>query len=133
MFLHGMDTKLLFILAINIQGQHHFQRQPDCSKGNNQGPNPHPIMAQYIKSQDILFPFHSQLWLKSNGSTPLSSWFIKCLCHYFSAHITWKSLQVGSATAIAEAGTEPQLIKGAGRWSSSTFKHYIGKDLVILS
>jgi hypothetical protein len=55
-------------------------------------PDPHPIMTQYIKSQDTLFPFHPQLWLRSNGSISLRSWFIKCLHHYFNAHIAGQSL-----------------------------------------
>ena len=36
------------------------------------------------------------------------------------------------ATAMAEAGAEPQLIKGAGQWSSSDFERYIRKNLVVL-
>jgi hypothetical protein len=89
-------------------------------------PDPYPIMEQYIKSRDVLFPFHPQLWLKSDGSIPLRSWFIKRLQRYFGSHIA------GGATAMAEAGAEPQLIKGAGRWSSSAFERYIRKNPVVL-
>ena len=88
-------------------------------------------MQNYTKSQDTLFPFHPQLWLKSNGTIPLRSWFIKHLRHYFSAHIAGQSLWAGGATAMVEAGAEPQLIKGAGRWMSNTSEHYIRKNPVI--
>ena len=81
-------------------------------------PDPHPIMQNYTKSHDTLFPFHPQLWLRSNGSIPLRSWFIKHLWHYFSAHIAGQSLRAGGATTMAEMGVEPQLIKGARRWKS---------------
>ena len=95
-------------------------------------PNPYPIMQNYTKSRDTLFPFHPQLWLKSDGTIPLRSGFIKCLRHYFSAHIAGQSLRAGGATAMAEAGAEPQLIKGAGRWTSNAFERYIRKNPVVL-
>ena len=39
-------------------------------------PDPCPIMEHYIRSRDILFPFHPQLWIKANGTVLLRSWFI---------------------------------------------------------
>ena len=95
-------------------------------------PDPLPIMQNYTKSRDTFFPFHPQLWLKSNGTIPLRSWFIKRLRHYFGAHIAGQSLRAGGATAMAEAGAEPQLIKRAGHWTSNTFKRYIRKNPIIL-
>ena len=95
-------------------------------------PDPYPIMQNYTKSRDMLFPFHPQLWLKSDSTIPLGSWFIKRLQRYFSAHIAGQSLWAGGATAMAEAGTEPQLIKGAGRWTSNAFERYIRKNPVVL-
>ena len=95
-------------------------------------PDPHPIMAQCITSRDTLFPFHPPLCLRSNGSIPLQSWFIKCLRHYFSTQVAGQSLRAGGATAMAEAGTELQLIKGAGQWSSNAFERYIRKNPVVL-
>ena len=95
-------------------------------------PDPCPIMQRYIHSRDLLFPFHPQLWLKSDGTIPLRSWFLRRLHHYFGSHIAGQSLRAGGATAMAEAGAAPQLIKGAGRWSSSTFKRYIRKNPVVL-
>jgi hypothetical protein len=95
-------------------------------------PDPCPIMQRYINSRDLLFPFHPQLWLKSDGTIPLRSWFLRRLHHYFGSHINGQSLRAGGATAMAEAGAEPQLIKGAGRWSSSAFERYIRKNPVVL-
>src|ERR1700676_3333555 len=80
----------------------------------------------------MLFPFHPQLWLKADGTVPLHSLFINHLHHYFGSHIAGQSLHAGGATALAEAGAVPELIKGAGRWSSTTFEHYICKNPVIL-
>jgi hypothetical protein len=37
-------------------------------------------------------------------------------------------MQAGSATALAEAGTPPNLIQTAGHWTSDTFNHYIQKN-----
>jgi hypothetical protein len=95
-------------------------------------PDPTPIMDKYIKSRDILFPFHPQLWLKADGTIPLHSWFINRLRHYFGSHIAGQSLRAGGATALAEAGAVPELIKGAGRWSSTAFERYIRKNPVVL-
>jgi len=95
-------------------------------------PDPLLIMIRYIKSCDTLFPFHPQLWLKADGTTPLRSWFISHLHHYFGTDIAGQSMRSGGATAMAEAGAVPELIKGAGRWSSTAFERYIRKNLVML-
>ena len=72
------------------------------------------------------------LWLKSNGTILLHAWFIKHLRHYFGTDIAGQSLRAGGATAMAEAGAVPELIKGAGRWSSIAFERYIRKNPVVL-
>jgi len=95
-------------------------------------PDPSPIMRRYITSRDQLFPFHPQLWLKADGTVPRRSWFIKRLRRYFGSDIAGQSICAGGATAMAEAGAEPILIKGAGRWSSIAFEHYIRKNPVVL-
>src|SRR5882762_9172176 len=79
-------------------------------------PDPLPIMKRYIHSRDAHFPFHPQLWLKADGTIPLRSWFIACLHNYFRLDIAGQSMCAGGATAMAEAGVAPELIKGAGRW-----------------
>ena len=95
-------------------------------------PDPMPIIDKYIKSRDMLFPFHPQLWLKANGTISLRSWFINRLCHYFGSHISGQSLCAGGVTALAEASAVPELIKGAGRWSSTASEHYICKNPIVL-
>jgi hypothetical protein len=95
-------------------------------------PDPFPIMRQYINSRDHLFPLLPQLWLKADGTVPLRSWFINRLRHYFGPDISGQSMHAGGATAMAEAGAEPILIKGTGRWSSSAFERYIRKNPVVL-
>ena len=47
-------------------------------------------------------------------------------------HIAGQSLHAGGANALAEAGAVPELIKGAGWWSSTAFKCYIHKNPVVL-
>jgi hypothetical protein len=89
-------------------------------------------MQCYIDSRDAIFPFHPQLWLKADGTIQLRSWFITCLHHYFGPDIAGQSMRAGGATAMAEAGAVPELIKGAGRWSSSSFERYIRKNPVVL-
>ena len=88
-------------------------------------PDPHPIVERYIESRDRLFPFHPQLWLKADGTIPLRSWFINCLHQYFGTNVAGQSMRAGGATAMAEAGAVPELIKGASRWSSTSFERYI--------
>ncbi|KAG2064798.1 hypothetical protein BDR04DRAFT_1034356, partial [Suillus decipiens] len=39
-------------------------------------PDPHCTSLAYLKSRDSLFPFHSTLWLHSNGTVSTQSWFI---------------------------------------------------------
>jgi len=89
-------------------------------------------MQCYIDSRDAIFPFHPQLWLKADGTIQLRSWFITCLHHYFGPDIAGQSMRAGGATAMAEAGAVPELIKGAGRWSSTSFERYIRKNPVVL-
>jgi hypothetical protein len=88
-------------------------------------PDPLPIMARYINSCDTQFPFHPQLWLKCDGTIPLHAWFIHHLHHYFGTDIAGQSMRAGGATALAEAGAVLELIKGAGRWTSTAFERYI--------
>ena len=95
-------------------------------------PDPCPIMEHYIRSRDNLFPFHPQLWIKANGTVPLRSWFIAHLRRYFGTTIAGQSMRAGGATAMAEAGAVPELIKGAGRWGSTAFERYIRKNPVVL-
>jgi hypothetical protein len=101
-------------------------------KKNVGAPDPLPIMKSYISSRNRLFPLHAELWLLANGSVPTRSWFIHRLRNFFPPDIAGQSLRAGGATALTEAGAPPQLIKGAGRWSSTSFKRYIRKNPVLL-
>jgi hypothetical protein len=95
-------------------------------------PDPLPLMQSYVTSRDRLFPLHAELWLLANGSVTARSWFIRRLRVFFPPDIAGQSLRAGGATALAEASAPPELIKGAGRWSSSSFEHYICKNPVLL-
>jgi hypothetical protein len=96
------------------------------------GPDPCPAMRRYIQSRDSLFPLNPELWLKSDGTIPTRSWFINRLHTYFPNDIAGQSMRAGGATALAEAGASPELIKGAGRWSSAAFERYIRKNPILL-
>ena len=53
----------------------------------------------------------------------------------FRTRCYWSVLachHAGGATALAEAGAPPELIKVAGCWSSQAFEHYIRKNPIIL-
>jgi len=95
-------------------------------------PNPKPIMENYIRSRDRLFPLHPQLWLLKTGLSPTRSWFLRRLKRYCSADIAGQSMRAGGATALAQAGASAELIRGAGRWSSNTFERYIRKNVIVL-
>jgi len=95
-------------------------------------PDPVPAMKKYVVSRDKFFPLHAELWLLANGSIPTRGWFIRRLRKYFASDVAGQSLRSGSATALAEAGAPPELIKGAGRWSSQAFERYIRKNPIIL-
>jgi hypothetical protein len=89
-------------------------------------------MQSYITSRDHLFPLHADLWLLENTCVPTRSWFIHCLQVFFPPDIAGQSLHAGGTTALAEAGAPPELIKGAGCWSSMSFERYIRKNPVLL-
>jgi hypothetical protein len=95
-------------------------------------PDPIPLMQSYIASRDRLFPLHANLWLLANASVPTQTWFIRRLQVFFPPDIAGQSLCAGGATALAEASAPPELIKGAGCWSSMSFERYIRKNPVLL-
>jgi hypothetical protein len=94
--------------------------------------DPKPIMANYIRSRDVLFPLHPQLWLRANGFSLTRSWFLCSLRQYCLPNIAGHSMRAGGATVLAQAGASVELICGAGRWSSDAFKRYIRKNVVVL-
>jgi hypothetical protein len=87
---------------------------------------------RYLSSRDALHPYHAPLWLRSDGSVPTRSWFIKRMRHYFPPEIAGQSMRAGGATALAEEGALPHIIQAAGRWASEAFQLYIRKNPLLL-
>jgi hypothetical protein len=95
--------------------------------------NPVPVFRCYLDSRDSAFPLHPLLWVRSNGTSPTRSWFIRKLRLLFpDSRIAGQSMRAGGATALAEDGVTPHLIQSSGRWSSETFHIYIRKNPVLL-
>ena len=90
--------------------------------------NPFQLFLSYLSSRDSIFPARPELWLRSNGTIPTQYWFIGRLRRFFPTSIAGQSMRAGEATTLAEAGTPPNLIQAAGRWSSDTFNRYIRKS-----
>jgi hypothetical protein len=95
-------------------------------------PDPCPIMQRYISSRDQLFPLHPQLWLRTNGTSPTRSWFLRHLRQFCPPDIAGQSIRAGGASALAEAGAPADLIRGAGRWTSNAFERYLRKNVIVL-
>jgi hypothetical protein len=95
-------------------------------------PDPQPFMTRYVASRDRVFPLHPQLWLRSSGTVPTRSWFLRRLRSFCPPDIAGQSMRAGGATALAEAGAPGELIRGAGRWSSDAFERYIRKNVIVL-
>jgi hypothetical protein len=95
-------------------------------------PDPVAVMCQYLMSRDKKFPLHPNLWLTQAGTVPTRAWFISFLRKFFPPSISGHSMQAGGATAMAEEGAAPNLIKAASRWSSDAFERYIRKNPFIL-
>ena len=72
-------------------------------------------MLSYVTLRDHLFPLHPTLWLRENGTVPSRSWFLSKLRTFFSSEIAGHSMRAGGATALAQAGASPEIIKAAGR------------------
>jgi hypothetical protein len=94
--------------------------------------DPYKPFCDYVSSRDRLFPYHPQLWLRSNGTVPTRSWFIGRLRHFFPNSIAGQSMRAGGATRLAESGALPHVIQAAGRWASDTFQIYIRKNPILL-
>jgi hypothetical protein len=97
-----------------------------------QEPDPWTAMRQYMEERDGKFPLHPHLWLTEAGAVPTRGWFISRLRKFFPPSISGHSMRAGGATALAEEGAAPELIKAAGRWTSDSFERYIRKNPVLL-
>ena len=95
-------------------------------------PDPLDTFTRYLNSRDSRFPLHPQLWLRNDGSTPLRSWFLRRLHHFFPQSIGGHSLRAGGATSLAAAGVLTSQIQSIGRWKSTAFERYIRRHPTVL-
>ena len=101
-----------------------------CNSGSD---DPNRPFCKYLQSRDKLFPFHPQLWLRTDGSVPTHGWFIRHLHQHFPSDVSGHSLRAGGATALAQAGIPPHIIQAIGRWASDTFQIYICHHPILLA
>ncbi|KIL63007.1 hypothetical protein M378DRAFT_80369 [Amanita muscaria Koide BX008] len=94
----------------------------------NDVPDPVPICQAYLQGRDSRFPFHPQLWLRSDGSPPTRIWFLKYLHTLADPSLGGHSLRAGGATDLALHGTPLAIIQAAGRWASEAFQIYIRRN-----
>lgn len=94
--------------------------------------DPQNTFLSYIASRDALFPFHSFLWIRSNGSIPTRAWFMGRLRAMFPDSISGHSLRAGGATSLAASGVSADRIQAMGRWSTDSFRIYIRKNPALL-
>ncbi|KAJ7129203.1 hypothetical protein C8R44DRAFT_544828, partial [Mycena epipterygia] len=71
-----------------------------------------PVFRRYLDSRDALLPINPFLWVRSSGSVPSRSWFIRRLRAVITDHsFAGQSLCAGGATALAEDGVPYNLIQ----------------------
>ena len=96
-------------------------------------PDPVCIMHKYIDMWDRLHPLHPQLWLQSDSSPPVHTWWISQFwCFFLDTNFTGQSMCVGGATTLAEASTAPNLIMGSGQQTSAAWTSYMQKNPILL-
>lgn len=96
------------------------------------GSDPHPLFTRFLASRDLHFPLHPFLWVKSDGSLPTRSWFIRRLHRHFPTTFCGHSMRAGGATSLAAAGLSPEHIRAVGRWRSGTWERYVRKNPTLL-
>lgn len=99
----------------------------------NQVPDPIPVCKAYLRARDQLFPFFPPLWLRSNGTPPTRSWFLRRLHQLGNPALGGHSLRAGGATDLALHGTSLQVIQAAGRWASESFQIYIRRNPFLMN
>lgn len=95
--------------------------------------SPFPFLLRYIKKRDTLFPWLPSLWIRSNGSLPTRSWFLRQLHHHFPPSISGHSMRAGGATALAAQGVPDDRIRILGRWSSDAYQLYLRQHVHIVT
>jgi len=115
------------------KGDRFFEGNQVIIQRTNTDDDPFSPFLTYLASRDRLFPFHPELWLKSDGSIPTRTWFLRHLYKHFPHDVGGHSMRAGGATALAEAGLPPHIIQAIGRWSTDTFQIYIRHHPVLLA
>ena len=88
-------------------------------------PDPLWIMHKYINAHDHLHPLHPQLWLQSDGLTPISTWWIYQFWQFFpDSNLAGQSMWA--------SGAVPDLIMGSGWWTSAAWTSYMWKNPILL-
>lgn len=96
-------------------------------------PDPFFLFNAYLTSRDHHFPLHPLLWLRSDGTVPTRSWFIRRLSSVFRLdNVSGHSMRAGGATSLAAAGVPPDRIQAIGRWRSSAWQRYVRKNPALL-
>ena len=81
--------------------------------------------VRYLTLRDSKFPWHPELWLKSDGTIPTRRWFTGRMRKHFSSDISGHSLRAGGASALAAAGVSDDHIRLLGRWSLDAYQLYL--------
>ena len=77
-------------------------------------PDPLCVMGKYIDAWGCLYPLHLQLWLQSDGASPVCTrWISQFQCFFPDSNLAGQSVWAGGATALADAGAVPNLIMGS--------------------
>ncbi|KAF7773491.1 hypothetical protein Agabi119p4_5658 [Agaricus bisporus var. burnettii] len=120
------------ISAASLRFQLPYHKADKFFEGNsvlvrpNSGPSdPIRAMARYIISRDRLFPHHSDLWIRGDGTRPRRQWFLSRLHTFCDGNVAGHSLRSGGATMLAQGGVSLDIIQALGRWSSEAFHTYI--------
>jgi hypothetical protein len=115
------------------KGDRFFEGNQVIIQRTNTDDDPFSPFVTYLVSRDRLFPFSPELWLRSDGSIPTRTWFLRRLHQYFPDNVGGHSMRAGGATALAEAGLPPNIIQAIGRWSTEAFQVYIRQHPILLA
>ncbi|KAJ7634575.1 hypothetical protein FB45DRAFT_676427, partial [Roridomyces roridus] len=67
---------------------------------------------RYLTSRDRLHPLNPFLWVRGDGQVPKRAWFMQRLRRLFpDTRIAGQSMRAGGATALAEDGVSPEIIR----------------------
>src|SRR5258708_25992827 len=87
----------------------------------------------YLASHNSCFPHLPQLWLHSNSSIPMHSWFINRIHTVFpSKNVTRHLLHSVGTMVLVLAGTPLNQIQNIGHWSLDAFLIYLHKNPLLI-